>query len=223
MLLKVWTNVPFGLIVGLSNAPSKLGENPEVAVWGTLSLLVQVTVVPVEIVNVSNVKPWIWEDLVAPDTCAPGVGVGKPLAPEPELPPVNGVGLGVGNLVAVGRITVDRTWGMGVAVANRDLVADTNGVDVALRIRVAVGAILSVGVGTALVLVGASTRVEVATGVRVARVAASVVGGASVAVAAAAPVVGAGTAVAIRPKAASPPTRARRHQGRAVSGSRSST
>ena len=223
--------MPFGLIVGLSKAPSKLGENPEVAVWGTLSLLVQVTVVPAEIVKDSSVKFCIWEDLVAPETCAPGVGVGTPLAPEPELPPRNGVGLGVGNLVAVGRIRVARTWGMGVAVANRALVADTNGVDVALRIRVAVGAILSVGVGTALVRVGASTRVAVATVVRVARVAASVVGGASVA--AAAPVVDEGATVAtvstgtvvdpqavvaIRPKAASPPTRARRHEGRTVSG-----
>ena len=76
---------------------------------GALSRLVQVTVVPAEMVNVSRVKLCIFEALVSPPTCAPGVGVGTPLPDEPVLVPVNGVGLGVGNRVAVGRITVART------------------------------------------------------------------------------------------------------------------
>ena len=97
--------------------------------------MVQVTDVPTEMVKLSNVKPCICEALVTPAARGPGVGVGTELEP----PPVNGVGLDVGNLVAVGRTTVDPIRGIGVAVANRDLVRGTNGVAVTPRKRVAVG------------------------------------------------------------------------------------
>ena len=104
--------------------------------------MVQVTVVPTEMVKLSNVEPRIWEALVSPPVRAPGVGVGTELEPELVLPPVKGVGLGVGNLVAVGRTIVARTWGIGVAVANSDRVACTKGVAVARRMRVGVGAMV---------------------------------------------------------------------------------
>ena len=63
-------------------------------------------------------------------------------------PPVKGVGLGVGNLVAVGLTASERIWGTGVEVANRDLVARTKGVEVTKKTRVGVGANPTVGVGT---------------------------------------------------------------------------
>ena len=195
-LLKVLLKAPFLLSVELSKAPSKLGEIPEVAVCGTLSRLVQVTVVPTEMVKLSNVNPCIWEDLAPPAERAPGVGVGA--APEPELepPPVKGVALGEGNLVAVGRITVALTWGIGVEVANSDLAAGTNGVAVARTRRVSVGGILKVGVGAPLTLVGAAARVTVAMGGRVASAAAL-----GVLVAMTAPVVAAGRVGSLEPTA----------------------
>ena len=110
--------------------------------------------------------------MAAPAARATGVGVGPPLEPELDPPPVKGVAVGAGNLVAVGRTAVDRIRGIGVAVAKKDLVAGTKGVDVTRRMRVGVGAILMVGVGALLTLVGEATRVAVAKGVRVASAAA---------------------------------------------------
>jgi hypothetical protein len=48
--------VPLRFNVELSKAPSKMGENPEVVVCEALSRLVQVTVVPAEIVKLSSAK-----------------------------------------------------------------------------------------------------------------------------------------------------------------------
>ena len=75
-------------------------------VCGTLSRLVQVTVVPREMVILSNSKSWIPETLVSPSERAPGVGVGTEPEPELELPPVKGMAVGATNLVGVGRTTV---------------------------------------------------------------------------------------------------------------------
>ncbi len=49
-----------------------------------LSRLVQVTVVPAEIVKLSNAKLLIWDALVWPPDVAPGVGVGTELEPPPQ-------------------------------------------------------------------------------------------------------------------------------------------
>ena len=80
---------------------------------------------PTEIVKVSSVKFCIWEVLSLAPERAPGVGVGTELEPDPELLPVKGVAVGATNLVGVGRITVAWILGIGVEVANRELLAGT--------------------------------------------------------------------------------------------------
>tara|TARA_Y100000588_G_scaffold193892_1_gene208005 strand:- start:552 stop:941 length:390 start_codon:yes stop_codon:yes gene_type:complete len=74
------------------------------------------------------------EARLAPPDWAPGVGVGTELPPEPEPLPVKGVGLGVRNIVAVGRISVGRIWRMGVEVAKSDLPAVAKGLAVGLLV-----------------------------------------------------------------------------------------